>query len=250
MIRPLGLIQVQTGTEAEFLFHQDVRILPGMGPKLLKTAAVTGIREIGEIAALSLTEVLSLFGKHGPLLRELALGIDGSLVEDRSGKKAITQQADFNEDVIDETEIRAAIETLAANGGLAMRKNKHGATLIKMVIVYSDGMRAEGQEKAKRSFILDREISAAAERIFFKAAVRRLRLRSIGLSLEGLMPLGYEPDLFEPETESSNRKLQEAVDKIQERFGMGKIARGLVLAASPLKKTKQLISAGAGKYAH
>jgi hypothetical protein len=76
--------------------------------------------------------------------------------------------------------------------------------------------------------------------------------------LEGLTPLGYEPDLFEPETETANRKIQEAVDKIQLRFGEGKITRGLVLAASggeprlsasaagSLMGGKRLITAGAG----
>ena len=53
-----------------------------------------------------------------------------------------------------------------------------------------------------------------------------LRIRSIGISFEDLIPLGYQPDLFEPETETADRKLQEAVDKIQNRYGAGKITRG------------------------
>jgi DNA polymerase-4 len=76
VIRPVGLIQIQYGTETAFLAHQDIRLLPGIGPKLLRTAEVTGIREIGEIA---------------------------SLVEERSGERRITQQIDFNEDVIEDT---------------------------------------------------------------------------------------------------------------------------------------------------
>jgi hypothetical protein len=68
---------------------------------------------------------------------------------------------------------------------------------------------------------------------------------SAGLSLEGLIPLGYEPDLFEPETETANRKLQEAVNKIQNRYGASKISRGLVLAASKMQGGKRLPAAGA-----
>jgi DNA polymerase-4 len=48
-IRPMGLIQVQEGTEAAFLAHQDLRLLPGLGPGLLRTAAVTRFREIGQL---------------------------------------------------------------------------------------------------------------------------------------------------------------------------------------------------------
>ena len=245
-IRPTGLIQIQNGTEAEFLSHQDIRILPGMGPGLLRTVAVTGIREIGEVAALSAGEALALFGKQGPVLRSMAQGIDGSRVEEQSSEKRITGQADFDEDIVDETAIRGAIEALAENGGLTMRRDKLGATNISLVVVYADGMRAEGHEKLKRPCVLDKDIAAIAEKIFNKAAVRRIRIRSLGLCLAGLTSLGYEPDLFEPETETANRKLQEAVDKIQNRYGLEKLSRGLVLAASKTQGGKRLLSAGAG----
>jgi DNA polymerase-4 len=69
---------------------------------------------------------------------------------------------------------------------------------------------------------------ATAYRVYRKTIQRRIRIRSIGLAFEDLVPLGYQPDLFEPETETANRKLQEAVDKIQNRYGVAKISRGLV----------------------
>jgi DNA polymerase-4 len=46
-IHPVGLIQIQSGTEAAFLAYQDIGLLPGMGPGLLRTIAATGFREIG-----------------------------------------------------------------------------------------------------------------------------------------------------------------------------------------------------------
>jgi len=243
-IRPTGLIQIQNGTEAEFMCHQDIRILPGMGPGLLRTAAITGIREIGEVAALSATEALAIFGKQGLLLRSMAQGIDGSRVEERNGDKRITGQADFDEDIVDETAIRGAIEALAENGGLTMRRDKLGATNINIVVMYADGMKAEGREKLKRPCVLDKDIAAIAEKIFNKAAVRRVRIRSLGLCLEGLTPLDYEPDLFEVDTETANRKLQEAVDTIQNRYGIEKISRGLVLAARLKPSSMPVLSLG------
>ncbi|MCL2042598.1 MAG: DNA polymerase [Treponema sp.] len=244
-IRPAGLIQVQAGTEAEFLSHQDIRLLPGMGAKLLKTAAIVGIREIGEVARLTDSEAIALFGKKGSMIKSMALGIDGSIVEDISGNRRICQQADFGENTIEKTAIMGAIEALAEHGGFLMRRDKLGAAIIKLLVVYADGMKVEGQDKPRRSCILDREISAAAEKIYRKIAVRRIQIRSIGLSLEGLMRLGFEPDLFEPETEIANRKLQEAIDKIQNRYGAGKITRGPVLAAKKMRNDGGVLITGA-----
>ena len=249
-IRPTGLIQVQAGTEADFLSHQDIRILPGMGPGLLRTAAVTGMREIGEIAALSVTQALALFGKRGPLLRDMAQGIDGTRVEEGSGERRIIQQADFEQDVIDDTAVKGAIEALAEYGGLQMRNEKLGMMNVQIIVKYSDGIEAQGFEKTKKVLVTDSEISAAAYRVFHKTAKRRIRIRSICLCFCDLVPLGFQPDLFEPETETENRNLQEAVDRIQNRYGAGKITRGLVLAASSMQGGKQLLTAGALGYAH
>ena len=243
-IRPMGFMQVLNGTEADFLSHQDIRFLPGMGAKLLKTAAVTGIKEIGEIAALTDEGAFSLFGKHGITLRNMALGIDTSPVIDRSGIQNITQQADFSEDVINETAIMGAIEALAEHGGLKMRNEKLGAKTLRLAVIYSDSMEAQGFEKPKRPLVIDSEIRKTAAAVYEKIVIRRIRIRSITLNLEDLIPLGYQPDLFEPENETKNRRLQEAADKMQNRFGIGKITKGLVLAASSINGGKRLITAG------
>jgi DNA polymerase-4 len=243
-IRPSGLIQINSGTEDEFLAHQDIRILPGMGPTLLRTAETTGIREIGELASLTVKEALSIFGKNGPLLRSMAQGIDGTPIEDRNRERKITEQADFNEDTLDEEIIRGAVITLAESSGLQMRRSKLGAAKICMEITYADGVRVEGQEKPKSCCILDRDILETAERIFRKAAVRRIRVRSIRLSLEGLIPLDYEVDLFEPEIEK-HHKLQKTVDEIRNRFGNEKLLHGLaVVSVLQGKSSKRLLTAG------
>ena len=244
-IRPTGLIQVQPGTEAEFMSHQDIKILPGMGPVLLRTAAAAGLMEIGDVAALSISQSAAIFGKKGPLLRNMAQGIDENLVEGQGGKHRITGQADFNEDVIDETAILGAVESLIEHGGLKMRNEKLGAGALRLSLLYSDGVKIQGAEKTKRLLAMDGEIMAAASSLYKKTALRRIRLRSIALCLEDLSPLGYQPDLFEPETQIKNRRLQEAVDKIQNRYGTGKISKGLVLAASAAYGSFAAVSGGA-----
>jgi DNA polymerase-4 len=117
-IRPMGLIHVQTGTEADFLSHQDIRILPGIGQGLIKTAAAVGIQEIGEIASLSVNQVLALFGKNGQVLRSMAQGVDDTPVETGGTERSVKAQVDFIEDVLDDNKIRGAIETLAEHCGL------------------------------------------------------------------------------------------------------------------------------------
>jgi DNA polymerase-4 len=216
-------IEVRAGEEACFLAHQDITLLPGIGPSIMKTIRITGFRETGELAALTDSEALSLFGKKGVFLRDSALGIDNSPVA-AAANRVIESRCDFPEDVIEDTIIHGAIACIAGHAGLEMRRDKLGTTVIKMKVVYSDGEDAEGREKSGRPLVLDRDITTAAQRLYRKTVHRRIRVRSAALSLEELVPLAYEPELFEPETET---RLQEAADRIQERYGAGTISRAI-----------------------
>ena len=259
-IRPEGFVEVRPGDEASFLLHQNITLLPGLGPSLLKTIQVTGFRETGELAALSDGEAAALFGKKGVLLRDAARGIDNAPVA-AGRSRAIEKQADFAEDVIDETIIRGALAALTEDAGLEMRRDKMGARSVSLSATYSDGAEASACEKGRHLFVLDNEILCLAEKLYRKAVTRRIRIRSVRLSLGDLCPLGFEPDLFEPvfsapaaagpnppaaaqsgrlpspaqkiAYDSSKKwRLQEAVDSLQNRYGIGAITRGTVLAAS------------------
>jgi DNA polymerase-4 len=201
----------------------------------MKTIRVTGFRRAGELAGLSDSEAAALFGKKGILLRDSALGIDNSPVASCESR-VIESRADFPEDVIDEAVIHGAIASISGHAGLEMRKDKLGTTVLKIEVVYADGVNAEGKEKMSRPFFLDRDITEIAKRVYHKTVLRRIRIRSVVLSLEGLVPLRCEPELFEPEIESKSRDLQSAVDSIQERYGTGTVTKGIILAAGAVKR--------------
>jgi len=229
VIRPVGFVDIHPGDEAAFLAPKNLAFLPGMGPLLMRLAAVAGFREIGEIAALSKGEAVSLFGRRGLLLRDSALGIDDSPVEGGAGKLRIKRKADFPEDVINEEIIRGALTSLVENVGLQMRRDKLGARAVCLALVYSDGVALSGRERSKRLLVLEKDILAAAERVYLKTADRRIRISSICVSLEDLASLGYEADLFSFEDEAREWRLQRAVDLIHNRYGNGAVTRGIVL---------------------
>ena len=224
-IRPLGLIDVRPGDEAAFLARQDITLLPGLGPSLMKTIRATGFREAGELAALSDGETSSLFGKKGIFLRDIARGIDNSPVSAGHEKRTIERRSDFSEDVIDETLIAGALVSMAEHGGLEMRNDKLGTRGIRIALMYSDGIEAQGFERTQGLLVTDSELIAAALGICKKTVKRRIRIRSIYLGFEDLAPLAFQPDLFEPEAVARTRLLQKALDSIRERYGAGAVTR-------------------------
>nr|WP_280990966.1 DNA polymerase [Leadbettera azotonutricia] len=241
VIRPTGRIEIQNGMEASFLAHQSLKLLPGMGVSLMQTAAVTGYREIGELAALTDGEALSLFGKYGLKLRDMALGIDTSPVESGElGEKKIERVLEFAEDVTEAEIIKAGIVHLSEITGIEMRGKKLGTARIRFKATYSDGAWVQDIEKGGY-WITDKNIAQAAEKIYRAIVVRRLRIKSIGVSLEDLRPLGWCPDLFEVEQEEKQRKLQEAKDKIRNRYGIGSLTTGMVMVVQKKYSTIPLL---------
>jgi DNA polymerase-4 len=113
-----------------------------------------------------------------------------------------------------------------------MRKEKLGAGKLSLIAAYADGVTAPGEERERRLLILDREIGEAAERVYQRIVKRRIRIRGLTLTLGDLRPLGWEPDLFVPEGDDRQRRLQEAADSIRGRYGVNAVTKGLVLAAS------------------
>jgi DNA polymerase-4 len=232
-IRPTGFINIRLGEEENFLSHQDIRLLPGVGPSILKTLAATGFYEIGELAALKDREAIALFGKKGILLRDTARGMDESpILYDSDKPKTVKKYLKFEEDVIENEVVRGAIIYLSENAGIDMRKEKLGAAAISLSVIYADGGSEEGTEKEKHLLVLDREISNAAEKIYIKKVTRRIRIRELILTLSDLKPLGYEPDLFIPEEDEKQNHLQEAIDKMRGRYGLNTITKALVLSSS------------------
>jgi DNA polymerase-4 len=231
-IRPTGLIHIREGDEAIFLSHQDINLLPGIGPSLKKTIAVTGFKEIGELASLSSSEALSLFGKQGVILRDMARGIDDSHVLQTGEEGTIEKRLTFERDVIDLEVLRGAIGYLGENAGLDMRRDKLGAGAIGLYVVYADGMEVYWEERFKRLIVLDEEIAKEAQKIFLKVTERRIRIRALAIALKKLKPLTWEPELFIPVEDDKERKVQAAADKVRNKYGVNAVTKGLVLAGS------------------
>jgi len=232
-IRPVGVAYVRRGDEASFLSPQDAALLPGVGPALSRVLSVTGIHEIGQLAALSDFEAVALFGKRGLALRDAALGIDptpvapGGLTE-----RVIRRRVDFESDQLDARAIRAALVAATEDAGLELRRSLLAAGRLLVAVQYADGCRAEASERRGTAWTLDAELLAAADRAFDRAATRRVRLRALALELSALAPAQREPDLFVPDDLGRLRRLQSAVDTARTRFGPAAVTRASAIAAS------------------
>src|SRR6187200_35506 len=98
--KPGGITVVPPGTEARFLAPFPVRTLPGVGPKAEERLAAAGVKSVGQLAALSDTELrVVLPGSIGPLLRDRARGIDPRDLELETKRVSISVEETFERDI-------------------------------------------------------------------------------------------------------------------------------------------------------
>lgn len=239
-VKPLGVACVRAGDEACFLSPQDAFLLPGVGPAISRVLSVAGIVQIGELAALSDTEALALFGGRGPALRDAALGLDSTSVAPGGlGERSVDRAVDFEADETDGQRIRAALVSAVEDAGLELRQALLAARRVRVAIRYADGIRSDAQERSRQALVLDSELLAAADRAFSGAATRRVRLRGLGVSFFDLAPARREPDLFAPDGQGRLERVQAAVDHSRSRWGPAAVTRACSIvrlepgAASP-----------------
>ncbi len=230
-IKPVGVAYVRTGEETAFLAHQDALLLPGVGPAMARILAVAGFREIGEIASLGDEETLALFGKRGFALRDSARGLDFSPVNPRDlSERTIRRQVDFPEPILTAADFHAALVCMMEDAGLEMRRSLFASSVLRITILYADGVRSEAQERSREPMVLDSELIEVAKRVSSRAFERRVRIRGMSLLLSGLGPVGRELDLFTPHGESRFERIQKAVDTSRIRFGISAITRASAIA--------------------
>jgi DNA polymerase-4 len=230
-IRPAGMALVREGDEASFLAPQDSLLLTGVGPSIARLLSVTGLREIGQLAALSDEEALSIFGRRGLELRDAALGLDDSPVAPGGlDERVVSRRLEFEEDMLEASLVRAALISLVEDAALELRKGLLAARSLRLAIAYADGAWGRAEERSRLPLLLDAELIAAADRAFARAATRRVRLRALALELAALEGAKREPDLFIPEGPTRLERLQEAVDSSRRRFGPQSVTRASAIA--------------------
>lgn len=136
--KPDGLTVVPPGEELAFLHPLPVSKLGGVGPATEQRLHRSGVRTVGDLAAVSLEHLIDWFGQsHGTGLFRLARAQDDRPVVSEREAKSVSAEETFDVDVTDPVRLKRELDLLSArvagrlrSGGLAGRtvniKVRHG----------------------------------------------------------------------------------------------------------------------------
>jgi DNA polymerase IV len=223
---PNAVTVVPPGTEAAFLHPLPVRELWGVGQKTEEQLHRLKIRTIGDLAQRSEQELTLRFGKHGTDLARHARGIDERPVEAVGETKSVSHETTFTHDVSDAQHLQRTLRALSDDVGRRLRKEDLKGTTIKLKLRWSDFTTLTRQITLDHPTQHDEEIYQAALELFGKAWPKGRPIRLLGVGVSGFEVEAFQPSLFDAPPSPARSQLEDALDKLRDRYGDQIVKRG------------------------
>ncbi len=226
---PMAITVVPPGEEAGFMSNLPIERLWGVGPKTAAELTSTlGIATIGELARWPPADLERRFGRHGVDLSLRARGIDDRPVTPEHDVKSISHETTFATDVVDGDELRRTLYRLAEDVGRRLRRAQLAGATVKLKLRWSDFTTLTRQATLPEPTDRDAVICQVALELLSANRPQGKPVRLIGVGVSNLRSPSEQLHLWDDASVKSKR-LQEALDRVRERYGRDAIQRATQL---------------------
>jgi DNA polymerase-4 len=232
MNKPDGLTVVPPDRVREFLDPLPIGKMWGVGKVTQEALARLGIHTFRDLSRVSVEVLEKKFGKYGPKMQELSMGIDERDVIIHQEAKSIGNEETFGEDIL---AIEPAKKELLAIAGKVSRRLRREGVAVKTVtlkVKYSDFVlitrSATLNKFTNDGTILYQTVCGLLD----KTETGQRPVRLLGISVSQLSTRGSEEQLslFSPfESDRKRKNLNTALDSLQDRFGENIVRPGTLI---------------------
>lgn len=232
--KPDALVVVPPDQTRPFLDPLPVSRLWGVGQKTLPLLHDLGLFKMGDVAAADPAWLARRLGSLGPFVHALASGDDPRAVVPDRDAKSVGAERTLMQDVRGAAAIRPHLLESADEIAQRLRKSHLVAGGVRVKLKASDFAIFTRQHKLTVPTANANALLQAAERLLPEFDLRR-DYRLVGMAAWDLRAddAPVQPDLFEQAAAQRDRKLDQALDELRDRFG-----KGAVLRASDVGVTK------------
>jgi len=224
--KPDGLVVVPPDAIQEFLDPLPVKRIWGVGRVTEKVFDRIGVKTVADLRRLEQDVLQRYFGDHGQHLWKLARGIDDRKVIPDREAKSVSHETTFSEDIAELSQLRARAAELTDQVARRLRRaDRKGHTV-------TVKMRFFDFRTITRSITLPHATSetaviwdAVSEILSNRLPEHRPPVRLLGVGVTGFSGnKSAQLQLFD--TEPASSQLDQAADRIRERFGGTSLGRG------------------------
>jgi len=225
--KPDGLTIITPENLDRILLPLPISKLWGVGPKTAQKLEGIGIRTFADVRRMPPELLSARFGEEGDRYRRLAFGQDDREVIADSSAKSIGQEQTFGTDVADLEELRRVLLAQAEQVGHRLRRHGLRARSVVVKIRYGDFETITRSTTLEQPTDITQDLYRAGRELFDRWAARSFQpVRLIGLTASRLSTDAGQMHLFTQGESDRHRRLDQALDRINDRFGKSVIRRG------------------------
>jgi DNA polymerase-4 len=234
--KPDGVLVVPPSEVIGYLHPLDVGELFGVGAKTRARLHRIGLVTVGDVAHTPRSTLQLLVGRAlGTHLHQLAWGSDRSTVtprrSDHDPERSMGAEETFGRDVADRDVISRELLRLAGKVTARMRRAHVAGRTVSLRVRYADFTTLTRSRTLPDPTDVTGEVYAEAVRLFDALGRRRLRVRLVGVRVEGLLPRDHaHRQLVIGEREHGWPDADRAVDRVHLRFGRGVVRPATLLS--------------------
>ena len=232
--KPDGFFVIPDGESLfELIGNRHVRVIYGVGAKTAASLERVGISTVQQVVDNRET-VARMFGKQGPEIVALAMGVDGRKVTPYAKQKSIGTEHTFQQDVSDFGYLQDVLLLIARKLSFELRTRGMYACTVTIKATYAQAnMRSVTRAKTGEPTNRTKDIYQAAVALLEKIERRPVRL--IGITVGGFTDSpAAQLTIFGVEEEEKQSKADEAMLKLQMKYG-----RGIVKTVGELRAEKR-----------
>jgi DNA polymerase-4 len=232
--KPNGLLEIATDQILSFLHPLPANAIWGVGPKTNEQLEKLGLRTVGEIANTPLSTLIRALGEAtGSSLYELAWGRDYREVISYEPEKSISAAETFASDIDDPEEILREFLRLCEKATLRMRDAGYCAKTISIKVRFADFKTITRSKKMDQPISGTKESFEVAKQLYLALKLDRVRIRLVGVSLEGLTPADEAAEqLLIGQRDVGWREADSAIDRVKAKFGRGSVRPARLVSPS------------------
>ncbi|MBS0156136.1 MAG: hypothetical protein JSS38_16205 [Nitrospira sp.] len=229
LIQPSELYDVRPGSEPVFMAPLSVRTLPGLQRpcmrQVLSRLDDLNLDTLGDVAESPVDALELALGDYAGQLSRWAQGIDSLPVLPPASQPQLEETVLLDPDEIDDPLLTGRLLDALQRLCRTLRSQRRVCGRLSLMIRYSDHLEVTKHEHVTPETCWECDLSSVVMSLFQKCMRRRIRLRTMTLSMAGLTSYAEQTTLFdarpveEQRRQERAKKLSVALDQLHARFG-------------------------------
>lgn len=213
-----------------------------LGKKTVPKLYNLQIKTIGDLAKADKKILEKKFGKHGAMMWEYANGIDNSEVKYQEEKpKGIGNSITLPQNISDIKKLEEILLALTEQVTYRLRRYNLLANTVNVQLRTKDFEDTSHQGKLIIATSTTKEIYNKAKELLEQMYKKGMQIRLVGVRVDNLVEKEEQQlSLFQDEQNKKQEKLDEAIDKLKEKYGYNAITRAGKMNVGNILKLKDV----------